>query len=571
MATSFQCEPDWQAALRAARLDDFDAVMRAAAGPAASRHAARETAPVTIERDGEARRLFLKRVFRVPPRHALGPWVRFRAGRSQPMIEWEMLGRLSAAGIPAMRRVAWGERRRMGVPLQAFLMVEAAPMRRTLEEWLVPGFSRSDGRDGRTAPSELADPHELSEPLRRRLVRDLGRLVGELHGAGFRWPDIAAKHVFAEPRGEGWRFCLIDVERMRLASPEAPPFTDFDRLLRSFWPLAISPRDLARFAAGYVSANDLSPMARAGRRRVRSWRPRLEPMPRLPDDYEHPRAMPIVRGGRMMVDGRMAPALREIGLCDMGSLFAFAGGERLDKPGLRGYRERFRVALRDGPSGCGTVYLKRYRSPPFREQLRRIGEWGAGLSSAGREAKCIKKLLEIGVPTMRLLAFGQKMRGPMERRSFILTAAVAGESLERMAQGGAIDAGDRREIVRQLALIARLMHGRSLFHRDLYLSHVFCARNRNGEIVLTLIDLARMIERPLFPSRWRIKDLAALDYSAGRAASRTDRLRFLYHYLPTPADRTQIRRLSRVVRERADRMTRHDARRRRRLEGPRSA
>jgi Lipopolysaccharide kinase (Kdo/WaaP) family len=109
----------------------------------------------------------------------------------------------------------------------------------------------------------------------------------------------------------------------------------------------------------------------------------------------------------------------------------------------------------------------------------------------------------------------------------------------------------------------RLLHRNLLFHRDLYLSHIFLTRNADGRIVLRVIDLARMIEKPLRPRRWRIKDLASLDYSAtSPLVSRADRLRFFKTYCGPDASPDEMRRDMAAVRVRARRIARHDARRR---------
>jgi hypothetical protein len=70
-----------------------------------------------------------------------------------------------------------------------------------------------------------------------------------------------------------------------------------------------------------------------------------------------------------------------------------------------------------------------------------------------------------------------------------------------------------------------------------------------------VIDLGRVRQRRKLSSRWIIKDLAQLEFSARRLACR-DRLRFLRLYLgrsTTPGDR----RLIRSVRHKAQRIAAH--------------
>ncbi|HKQ48661.1 MAG TPA: lipopolysaccharide kinase InaA family protein [Phycisphaerae bacterium] len=586
MKTLFHCEPEYVAPLRAAGLLDFDFLMNVRGGPPSSVHAYRETVPLEILVDDRPRKFYLKRVFKIPGKHSVAPLFRRRPNWSQPRREWEILAILAEAGIPAMKRVAYGERRRMGLPVQALLLVEAVPMPFTLENWLVPGFPR---------------PIELPVALRHRLTNDLGRLVGLLHTSGFSWPDIHPKHIFARPPDENkssrhWEFCLIDVERMEggggLEGPlfeftasyvpnDKRAFDDCRTFFNALRPLQVTSADIRRFWAGYCYL-----LRHMYRKEVRS-RPyasqpmpnliELESLPRLPDDYEHPHAAPLERRDQIQIDPQAASSLGRLGLRAIDDVFAYRGGQDLGKPGLAAFRERSRIELSEGNGCAKAYYLKRYDSPPLADQLRRIQEFRPSRSTAAREVHFIKRLAQIGIPTLRTIAYGQEMAGIWERRSFVVTAELAGQSLEKLVAQGTADPAllpapaERREIIRQLGLIVRLMHAEGLYHRDLYLAHVFLSRNADGQIVLRLIDLARMIENPWNPHRWAVKDLAALAYSSpSPLVTRADRLRFLYHYLGDRGKeekKNEARHYVIAVDAKVRRIARHDRKRRRQLMG----
>lgn len=570
--------PEYRVDLEAAGLATFDAMMRApASGPPASRHALRETVPLELSINGQPRRFFLKRVFSIPPRHALLPLLRLRPGISQPRHEWTVLGLLKECGLPSMKRVAFGEERSPLGPRRAFLLVEAIPASRTIRDWLVPGFNNSE---------------PLGPDARGELLEAVGGLIGRLHRHGFTWRDIHAKHIFADREsgspGHRWRLWMIDVERMRrVGGSNAVPFTGVDKLTmadlvrfrESLLPLSLSRRDVLRFTRGYSRA--MSPVSRLkvndpfkfSRDDVRLFSDRMNP-PRIPDDYTHPRALPTYVSNGIEASPAAHALLAETGFRSIDDVFKYSDGRSLSKPGLASHRDRIHMVLRDKLGNERVCYLKRYLRPPMSEQLRRMREHDRRDSSAKREAHFIKHLSAIGIPTMRKLAWGQEMSGPWERRSFIMTEELAGESLEKLAIRAGHDAShippprERHEIIRQLAVLTRHMHARAYFHRDLYLCHVFITRNVDGGIVLQLIDLARMIHRPLLQQRWRIKDLAALDYSSpAPLVTRADRIRFLYHYqramLPR-VHRTVHRGLIQEVRQRVRRMARHDASRHRR-------
>lgn len=566
--------PEYRAALQAAGLGDFEGFMRVqGSGPPASRHAHRETVPLEIVIDGKPRAFFLKRVFRVPPRHAVAPLLRLRRGVSQPRHEWAVLWDLERAGVSAMKRVAFGERRVLGVPREAFLLVEKVPCETTLRHLLVPGWKKGGGP---------------GESDRRRLFEAVGALMAGFHRLGMTWPDIDAKHIFACRASEeplGWRLWMVDVERMTRGGRDSASTAhdgavrlavDGVRLRESLLPCRLTRRDMLHFGRGYLDAIDVSAgvlSAAELRSTARLFGEWMNP-PRLPEDHVHPgaRTMECVSGVFATPEARSL--LKANGIHGLEDVFGPVGGKRLGKPGLATYRERVRLILRDATSGERVCYLKRYDRPPLREQLRRMREHDPRDSTAKREAHFIKHLSRIGVPTMRALAWGQDMSGRWERRSFLITEELAGESLEKLALRAESDPTaiprprERHEIIRQLAILVRHLHRHRYFHRDLYLCHVFISRNTDGGIVLRLIDLARMIERPVFIERWVLKDLAALDYSSpSPVVTRADRIRFLYHYQWAGARRLRkerAREIIRLIAARTRRMARHDANRRRR-------
>ena len=564
-------EPFAAAGLRC--LDDF--MRLPAAADASSRHAHRETVSVEIALDGSPRRFFLKRVFRVPPRHAVAPLLRLSLPFSQPLYEWRMLAELETAGIPAMKRIACGERRAIGIPRQAFLLVEEVPLKATLEDWLIPGFSFSAA---------------LTEFVRRRLAFAVGAFIGRVHNAGFHWPDVDAKHVFAEPCHDvndsgGWRFALIDVERMRRSTAQsiqgwkrdgtfpAEFRDDLCRLSRSLRTASITRFDLLRFFVGYSRAMTAEKTERV-RRRAGSMAECAAPhayAPRLPDDFAHPRATIAVRVGDINTSARFAELLRSSELGSIDDIFALRDAERLTKPGLDAFRSRLRVRLKDSKKRDCVCYLKRYSRLPLAEQLKYLWSQRSRGGPAKAESDYIRRLARIGVASMDEVAHGVERPGLFPSRSFIVTRAIEGESLEKLANRCVDNPNDRplprerHEIIRQLAFLVRRLHEEKFFHRDLYLCHIFLARNADGEIVLRLIDLARMIERPFLTRRWTINDLAALEYSSpAPLVTRADRLRFLYYYGRAADGRLSefwLRQTMRQVRQRVRKMARHDRRR----------
>jgi hypothetical protein len=145
--------------------------------------------------------------------------------------------------------------------------------------------------------------------------------------------------------------------------------------------------------------------------------------------------------------------------------------------------------------------------------------------------------------------------GESRGRSCLLTAAIEGcckLSEWLTEQGGSLRNGQRQtwhQAITGVAEVARTMHSAGLHHQDFYLTHLMLPLGQNAERPreIHVLDLGRVRWHKRLSSRWIVKDLAQLDYSASRA-TRSDRLRFLATYFgrrPQNADRRLIRRILR--------------------------
>lgn len=270
---------------------------------------------------------------------------------------------------------------------------------------------------------------------------------------------------------------------------------------------------------------------------------------------ELPVSKAVVDTGGLVVAQGWAERLAAAGVTNAEYLLSGIGGERLDKVGLPSWRQRLRVEL----PGVGCCYLKRYDQPPWGVQLRRILSGGLGRSTAGLEWDRIRCLELAGVATVEGLAMAQTTAGPWELGSAILLAELDGESLESYVARYPQRA--KRDQVLGLADFVRRFHGTGWVHRDLYLCHVFVQAG-DGEPVFRLIDLARMFHPRFRVWRWRVKDLAALNYSTpASVATAGDRLRFLKRYLAVNRLGPVERRLARRIAWKTGLIARHDAHR----------
>lgn len=574
MSNLLAIDDQYREKLAAAGLDSFDALMHADVGEVVTRRDGRETRRVVLGSGEKATTVYIKRCFSIGPKHSFWPRLLMRPCHTPPIKEANAIAMCRAAGIPTVDVIASGESRFMGIPRAGFVVMTAAPMEWTLNDWLTIGY---------------AWPHRLDDEERIELMRSVGALVAKFIVAAIDWPDMKAKHIHAAPNGDGtWDLCVIDLERARMRSGENPPSAlnlylshGPIGLFRSLVPASVRQEDAMAFWSAALSFRDDGQdevELRNGLPDVTARRLTRDNNPRLPDAFVHPNRLPMTKVGGMRVDPRYVELLREANLSTYDDVMASSAGESMSKPGLASYRERIRLRLGEG-SDAETVFLKRYHRPPLREQIRRMCEFKLRRGSAEREMHFARHLGLLGISTMRRIAFGSRMRGWFELSGFGITGEVAGKSLETLVDKWSSDSAtvpgpaDRREIIEQLAKIAFRLHSNGLFHRDLYLCHVFMSRRTDGRIVLSLIDLGRMIRAGFRFERWRIKDLAALAYSSpSPLVTRADRIRFLYHYSlferrgNREAARQRVVELIATIEKRVARIARHDVNRKRRLE-----
>jgi hypothetical protein len=140
---------------------------------------------------------------------------------------------------------------------------------------------------------------------------------------------------------------------------------------------------------------------------------------------------------------------------------------------------------------------------------------------------------EWGIPTARLMAYGIERRFGGFRRGALITEEIAGASdLASLAEQKDARLLDKRwvsEVSRQVARIARRMHGVGFVHNDLKWRNLLVS---DGDApVVHLIDCP-------FGGFWRgpflnyriVKDLACLDKIAKYHLTRARRLRFYLDY-----------------------------------------
>lgn len=194
-----------------------------------------------------------------------------------------------------------------------------------------------------------------------------------------------------------------------------------------------------------------------------------------------------------------------------------------------------------------SYFIKQHFGIGWREIFKSLLMLRKPIISAFTEWQAIERLRQLGIPTTPAVAYGCKGMNPARLRSFILTQDL-GEitSLEDICRDWPTQPPNfhlKITLLKAVADLARTIHGHGLVHRDFYLCHLCpdLPKLATGEIYLYLVDLHRVEIHNRTPSASRMKDIAALYFSAlDIGLSYRDCLRFMRSYRSKPLPKLLI-------------------------------
>jgi heptose I phosphotransferase len=201
-----------------------------------------------------------------------------------------------------------------------------------------------------------------------------------------------------------------------------------------------------------------------------------------------------------------------------------------------------RRTLRTEVGGRG-YYAKLHRGVGWGEILKNLVTARLPVLGAEHEWLAIRRLTELGVDTMKAVAFGRRGSNPAQLESFIVTEELAPTvSLDDYCRDWPAHPPApalKRALIVRVAEMAGKMHRGGVNHRDCYICHFLLHTDpapSPERLRLSLIDLHRaQVREGAAPRRWRDKDLAALHFSTLEIGlTARDRLRFLRAYFDRP-------------------------------------
>jgi hypothetical protein len=186
------------------------------------------------------------------------------------------------------------------------------------------------------------------------------------------------------------------------------------------------------------------------------------------------------------------------------------------------------------------VYLKRhYRLPWWRGVLATLfpnGAWSPGLQEWHHLAWAAAE----GFPVPRPVAAGQTVGPWFKLQGFLAVEELHGmlplhEAMPLAATrlAPAVFAKWKRGLTAELARLARELHRRRVFHKDLYFCHFYIPESftrvppEGWTDRVVMIDLHRLARHRFSAAWWQVKDLAQFFYSSNvPGVTARDRVRF---------------------------------------------
>ena len=238
--------------------------------------------------------------------------------------------------------------------------------------------------------------------------------------------------------------------------------------------------------------------------------------------------------GRVLACVKDSAVLEKYGLDTLEGAMSFVGEKIARDAGPRVTYEL--------DTGNEVWFVKIHKNIGWRSRLALVGK--RLVSPGHREWDSANMLRRSGFDVVEPVAFGESINFfSCPRKSFIVTREIKGPALDvLLADGypkviGQTPSEVRTVVVEDLAGMIKRFHSAGYYHKDLYCCHLIvtedkCEKDQRWGRPY-MIDLERVVREPNPNSRWFVKDLAALNFSAPSIVSNTDRWRFLKNYFPS--------------------------------------
>ncbi len=494
-------------------------------------------------------------------RHGAGARIKKLLGKCACSAEWNGGIYALEAGIPAVAPAGYAVNVRRDGRLCELLVTEAVQRAEPLNEFWLRMQGDADHRRRR------ADTQHLTEVL--------AEMIARAHQAGFEHLDMHAANILVQPVApRKYRTVLVDLHSARMGAPlrDSAVVRNLAQLNQWFKRNASVPQRM-RFLRSYLRWRNefehafpharplelsFRPLVRdltraAGQQAARIWGKRDRRI-RRDGSYFTPlklghgwRGMAMVRCKHANAGSRASAMIFEPRwwrsmLADPLKWFAPENSASCKDS----HSAQVRRAVFVHESDTLPVMIKR----PLARNARRKLTQTLARSRSLRGWNTGHALLNRDLPTARPIAFLERRIGPMVRDNLLITEAVPGavdlETHLRQALPAAATPRElhawKRPLIADLARHLRAFHERGFIHRDCKAGNILAAPPTNGagraELLWIDMDGIRLAyppfaRRDVTGGSDELRALMRLHVSLIEVAglTRTDRIRFLKHYL----------------------------------------
>jgi hypothetical protein len=177
------------------------------------------------------------------------------------------------------------------------------------------------------------------------------------------------------------------------------------------------------------------------------------------------------------------------------------------------------VSFGEGSQGK-TFFIKRFGYCHLEDIFLGLHNFGRLYSQAACEYENAHYLLNKGFATYRPVCFGEQKILGIERRSFVVTEELNGQSLDCFVAENfeKLRMPEKEQILKELGRTIRKIHDCDISLPDLYIWHLFITKNQSDRSAtadkyeFAVIDLHRM-KYKVRSRKEKIKNLARLDHS----------------------------------------------------------
>ncbi len=255
------------------------------------------------------------------------------------------------------------------------------------------------------------------------------------------------------------------------------------------------------------------------------------------------RSVQLLHGQKFLVDAAWRERLAAVGIAADQEWAEVVGDTKMSGSVVT---RCYRMVVPDGE----VLFFKRYVYPRTRRYLL---EFWLRPGKAAVEAWAYRQLQQVGVPTLDVVAFGERRVLGMLTATFVVTREVPNsQTLFEFAREVWVQLPAEeqrrvyREISQQLILQLQKAHANRLFHHDLKWRNILI-HNSGEHFTPVWIDAPRASRMPWRNRRGVVADISCLARIAVSLLSSYDRMRFIWQYLGAGREPGDAKRLYREV------------------------